>query len=63
MRFIKDPRTGKRVSRINATDQRMTIEVPELRIIDQHVWDQVQARLGGIRDASSANRPDRPKFW
>jgi site-specific DNA recombinase len=63
MRFIKDPETGRRVSRMNAIDQRITREVPDLRIVDQNVWDRVQARLAGIRDASGANRTDRPKFW
>ena len=33
MRFIKDPETGKRVSRPNPVEQRVVEEVPELRII------------------------------
>ncbi|WBO61037.1 zinc ribbon domain-containing protein [Acidocella sp. MX-AZ03] len=39
------------------------MEVPSLRIVDQELWDQVQGRLANIRDASGANKPDRPKFW
>ena len=63
MRYMKDPSTGKRVSRMNAREQRVTEEVPALRIIEPELWDQVQHRLAGIREASGANNPDRPKYW
>ena len=33
-RFIKDPETGKRASRLNPRDEWVVQEVPELRIID-----------------------------
>jgi site-specific DNA recombinase len=42
--FIKDPETGRRVSRLNAQSEWMTAEVPELRIIDEKIWDKVQRR-------------------
>ena len=41
----------------------MTEEVPALHIIEPELWDQVQHRLAGIREASGANNPDRPKYW
>jgi site-specific DNA recombinase len=44
LRFIKDPQTGKRVSRLNPPSAWVTKEVPELRIVDQDLWDQVKAR-------------------
>ena len=63
MRYMKDPNSGKRVSRMNPREQWVSEEVPQLRIIDQELWTQVQHRLAGIREASGANDPDRPKFW
>ena len=43
-RFIKDPDTGKRQARMNPREEWVTREVPELRIIDQPLWDAVKAR-------------------
>ena len=63
MRFIRDPVSGKRVSRMNPPGEWITRDVPQLRIIDQETWQQVQGRLGAIRDASGANDPQRPDFW
>jgi DNA invertase Pin-like site-specific DNA recombinase len=63
MRFIKDPATGRRVSRMNPRGQWIGEEVPELLIIDQGLWDRAQARLAGIRARSGADVPDRQRFW
>ena len=63
MQFIKDPATGKRVSRMNDASAWVTKDVPELRIIDQPLWDSVQQRLAGIREVHGASDPDRPKYW
>jgi hypothetical protein len=63
MRFIRDPATGKRVSRANPPAAWMRTDVPHLRIVDQETWDSVQQRLGAIRSASGADNPDRPKYW
>jgi len=43
-RFIKDPDTGKRVSRLNPRTDWVIREVPELRIVEQNLWDVVKAR-------------------
>ena len=43
-RYIKDPSTGKRVSRLNDPGQRVVVEVPELRIVDDELWQAVKAR-------------------
>lgn len=40
--FRKDPDTGKRVPRPNPPEQWITVEVPDLRIIDDETWRQVQ---------------------
>jgi site-specific DNA recombinase len=44
LRYIKDPTTGKRVSRLNPKEEWVVQDVPELRIIDQELWDAVKAR-------------------
>ena len=63
MRYVKDPDNVRRVSRMNATDQRITKQVPELRIIDDGLWLDVQQRLGTIRAKYGADKPGRTKFW
>ena len=54
-RFIKDPETGRRVPRPNPEDQWIRKEVPELRIVDQELWDRVKARQEAMR---CDTRPD-----
>ena len=63
MQFVRDPSTGKRVSRPNPESAWTRIDLPDLRIVDQDVWDRVQRRLGAIRAAAGADKPDRPKYW
>jgi site-specific DNA recombinase len=43
-RFIKDPNTGKRVSRPNLEAKWIGTEVPELRIVDDELWQRVKLR-------------------
>jgi hypothetical protein len=40
--FVKDPSTGKRISRMNPPEQWVAEDVPHLRIIDQDLWARVQ---------------------
>ncbi len=44
LRYVKNPETGKRVSRINPREEWITTEVPELRIIDGELWQAVTDR-------------------
>jgi DNA invertase Pin-like site-specific DNA recombinase len=44
LRYLKDPTTGNRVSRLNPPDAWITHEVPELRIVDDALWQAVKAR-------------------
>ena len=41
-RFIKDPETGKRQARPNPPEAWITEEVPDLRIIDDALWQRVK---------------------
>ncbi|MGH1457244.1 MAG: recombinase family protein [Alphaproteobacteria bacterium] len=49
LRYIKNPDTGKRVSRLNDEKDWIRKDVPELRIIDQDLWDKVKEKQGEIR--------------
>jgi len=44
LRYVKDPATGKRISRLNDPDRLVAQDVPELRIIPQDRWDAVKER-------------------
>jgi site-specific DNA recombinase len=62
VRMVKDPTTGKRISRINAKEQHRITEAPQLRIIDDVTWNAAQAiklkrsHLG----ATQSRAPRRP---
>ncbi len=55
-RYVKDPNTGKRLARVNPESQWIIREIPELRIIEDKLWDRVQARLAGIRDSAGVQK-------
>ncbi|MGO8868334.1 MAG: recombinase family protein [Alphaproteobacteria bacterium] len=48
LRYVKDPATGKRVSRLNPREKWITTEVPELRIVDEALWQAAKARQGEL---------------
>jgi site-specific DNA recombinase len=57
LEYVKDPDTGKRVSRLNPTTEWRIVDVPELRIVPSVLWDQAKerqlaldAKLEGKRD-------------
>ena len=47
-RFMKNPDTGKRVARVNPPEEWIVAEVPELRIVDDELWQAAKARQGEI---------------
>ena len=49
-RYVKDPSTGRRVSRMNAESEWIVAEVPELRIIDDELWQAAKTRQSEIAD-------------
>ena len=59
LRYLKDPATGKRVSRLNPEEEWITKEVPEHQIVPQELWDKVKARQA----ATSLIRKDTDAFW
>ena len=48
LRYVKDPETGKRVSRLNAESDWVITEVPDLRIIEDDLWQAVRNRQGAL---------------
>ena len=68
LRYVKDPDSGKRVSRPNPPSEWVTTAVPELRIVDDELWNQVKARQVEMRrvtsngDAKRFNQARRPKY-
>ena len=65
-RYLKDPDTGKRRSRLNPSHVWVTVDVPDLRIIDDALWQAVKARQGVSRRQLAAGaslvRLRRPKY-
>ncbi|WP_373877495.1 recombinase family protein [Paracoccus kondratievae] len=55
LRFVKDPSTGKRVSRPNPESQWIRTEVPHLRIVDDELWNAVRARQKQIAEIFGPN--------
>ena len=58
--YPKSPDTGRQVARVNPDSQHIRVEVPELRIIDQELWDSVKARQLKARHVHK-NKPTG--FW
>ncbi len=50
LRYLKDPSTGKRVSRLNRESEWIVKDVPDLRIVDDERWQAVRARQGEIAE-------------
>ncbi|RGP35143.1 recombinase family protein [Pseudotabrizicola alkalilacus] len=63
-RFVKDPHTFKRQARLNPPEAWKCHDVPDLRIIDDALWDRVKARQGAIRAAMNPAgvQSDRPRL-
>jgi site-specific DNA recombinase len=67
--YVKDPRTGRRVARINDRAQWEEVDVRHLRIVDQTLWDAVKARqeqasfeIGRDAAGTALNRAHRNVF-
>ena len=62
VRMVKDPTTGKRISRPNKAADYRRAQALHLRIIDQETWDAAQAIKRGRSNvgATAARKPLRP---
>jgi hypothetical protein len=52
--YVKDPRTGKRVARPNRPEQWEVQDVPELRIVEDELWEAVKQRQAAVRPTHAA---------
>jgi DNA invertase Pin-like site-specific DNA recombinase len=63
LRYIKDPSTGKRISRLNPESDWVVQDAPALRIVEQDVWGAVKAhQKSATKDTRPDYREERP-FW
>ncbi len=62
-RFIKDPTTGKRLSRVNPGAEWVTEDVPDLRIVSDELWQRVHDRMLKIRRSSATTKAQQNPFW
>ena len=62
-RFIKDPATGKRQARRNLPAEWVREDVPDLRIVDEDLWDSVSARLRQVAASPTAVAIRNGRFW
>jgi site-specific DNA recombinase len=67
LRYLKDPNSGKRVSRLNPPSEWITKDVPQLRIIDDELWNQVKSPQLAVRKLTSGKQVEfkqarRPKL-
>ncbi|WP_371815130.1 recombinase family protein [Bradyrhizobium sp. CCBAU 51753] len=61
VRMVKNPSTGKRLSRVNPESEWQSVDVPHLRIVDQALFARVAQRLStvGGPQAKQASRSKR----
>ncbi len=66
LRYIKNPDTGRRVSRLNPRSEWITKEVPQLRIISDELWENTKRRQGATRrvlaSTTSIVKARRPRY-
>jgi DNA invertase Pin-like site-specific DNA recombinase len=67
--YVKDPSTGRRLARPNPPTQWERKTVPELRIVNEELWDAVKRRqeavafeMGRNDDGNALNRAHRRKY-
>jgi hypothetical protein len=60
--FIKDPATGRRVSRPNAESEWQMADAPALRIVDQKTFDAAQVRKAARAGDTRRYAPTRPRY-
>ncbi len=63
LRYIKDPETGKRVSRRNPKSDWIVEEVPHLRILDDDFWHAVKVRQDEIAARPGVQKIKESHFW
>lgn len=60
LRYVKDPDTGKRISRLNPEAKWIIQDVPELRIIDDELWQRAKDRQSALEIAPKDKPTGKP---
>lgn len=63
LRYVKDPETGRRVSRLNPREAWTLTEVPQMRIIEDDLWARVKERQGVITADPRVQAIKASRFW
>ena len=63
LRYMKDPNTGRRVSRLNPRESWIVTEVPAMRIVDDALWARVKQRQGEIEAHPRVAAIKATRFW
>jgi site-specific DNA recombinase len=61
LRYVKDPETGRRVSRLNPDIGWIVKNVAALRVLDQTLWERVKTRQGALE--ASRGSGGTPGYW
>jgi hypothetical protein len=66
LRYVKNPDTGKRVSRLNPEAEWMRKEVPDLRIVPEDLWSAAKSRQKQtrhtVKTAGALGAAKRPQY-
>jgi site-specific DNA recombinase len=62
LRYIKDPASGKRISRLNEPDRWIVQQVRELQIVPLDLWDAVKARQLALKRNTRPDLAEKP-YW
>ena len=60
LKYLKDPDTRKRVSRMNPKSEWIITDVPDLRIIEDAVWEKVKEYQGSLDKKKTFQEKKRP---
>jgi site-specific DNA recombinase len=63
LRYVKDPASGRRVSRLNPPETWVVEAVPHLRIIDDALWEAVKPRQAEIDAEPGVQAIKASRFW
>ena len=58
--YVRNPATGKRVARPNPRHEWEVMDVPELRIVDDALWQRVKARQDEVRTEMARDEHGQP---
>ena len=60
LNYRKDPSTGRRVSRLNPEGEWQVVEAPDLRLLDDEVWNAARDRQKRLEKVRSQREPHDP---